>query len=87
MDGVTSWSGECMLDSWSKLAATQGRALATAGRFQEARGDSRDEEFAAVAYYLPPMPERRDNRPPGTIQQNDRAYQLGDKKAMLQLSE
>ena len=30
LDGVTFWSGECMLDSWSKLAATQGRALAIA---------------------------------------------------------
>ena len=36
--GVTFWSAECMLDSWSKLAAAQGRALAIAEQAWLAEG-------------------------------------------------
>jgi tetratricopeptide (TPR) repeat protein len=59
---VDTWPDECMLDSWSKLAATQGRALAAAGRFQEARAAILAmKNSLRVAYYLPALPERRDD--------------------------
>jgi CHAT domain-containing protein len=58
---VNGWEKDCLLESWSKLAATEGRALAAAGRYDAARqAVLQMKTWMQGRYYAPGYPTRRE---------------------------